>query len=190
MQVWTVLHAARCKDTKQKLCKKSRNPAHHHTTLLGYIFTTTACIDNRKKNLLKSSIFSTYPQNIVNVDPLTAEIRWRVWATLGHFSGFRILASSLHRRRAMQVNQTLHNVWPSPRLVHYIYTCPLKEFCQVQNLLCVQVLRYPILAALLYGTRAVGISPTLQRVIFTWQGGHAIQHWAVKLSSSIINKLT
>jgi len=35
--------------------------------------------------------------------------------------------------------------------VHYLYSfwrsCPLTEFCQAQNSLCVQVLRYPILAA-------------------------------------------
>jgi len=37
------------------------------------------------------------------------------------------------------------------------------EFCEVQNSLCVQVLRSPILAALLHGTRAVGVSQTLRR---------------------------
>jgi len=40
---------------------------------------------------------------------------------------------------------------------------PLTEFCRVQNSLCVQVLRSPILAALLHGTRAVGVSQTLRR---------------------------
>ena len=37
---------------------------------------------------------------------------------------------------------------------------PLTEFCQMQNSLCVQVLRSPILAALLHGTRAVRVSQT------------------------------
>ena len=37
---------------------------------------------------------------------------------------------------------------------------PLTEFCQVQNSLCVQVLRSPIFAALLHGTRAVGVNQT------------------------------
>jgi len=77
----------------------------------------------------------------------------------------------LHQRRSIEVSQTLHDVWPSPGLVHYVYTfseaCPLTEFCQmefcqVQNSLCVQVLRSPILAALLHGTRAVGVSQTLR----------------------------
>ena len=39
--------------------------------------------------------------------------------------------------------------------------CPLTEFCQVQNSLCVQVLRSPILAALLHDTRAPAASQTL-----------------------------
>jgi len=37
------------------------------------------------------------------------------------------------------------------------------EFCQLQNSLCVQVLRSPILAESLHGTLAVGVSQTLQR---------------------------
>jgi len=39
----------------------------------------------------------------------------------------------------------------------------LTEFYKVQNSLCVQVLRSPILADLLHGTRAVGVSQTLRR---------------------------
>jgi len=38
---------------------------------------------------------------------------------------------------------------------------PLTEFFQVQNLLCIQVLHSPILAALLHGTQAVGVCQTL-----------------------------
>ena len=53
--------------------------------------------------------------------PLTAEIGWRVWGTLANFNAFRVLASLLQRRRSMEVNQTLSDVWPSPELVHYIY---------------------------------------------------------------------
>jgi len=61
----------------------------------------------------------------------------------------------------------LHDVWLSPGLVHYIYIfggfCPLTEFYQVQNSLCVQFLHSPMLAALLHSTRAVAISQTLWR---------------------------
>jgi len=82
--------------------------------------------------------------------------------TPANFNAFRVLDSLLHRRRSVEVNRTLRDVWPSPEGLYTIYifggSCPLTEFCQVQNLLCVQVLRYPILAALLHGTRAVGVS--------------------------------
>jgi len=45
----------------------------------------------------------------------------------------------------------------------YIHCCPLTEFCPVQNSLCVQVLHSPILAALLHGIPAAGVSQTLRR---------------------------
>jgi len=38
----------------------------------------------------------------------------------------------------------------------------LMEFCPVQNSLCIQVLHSSILATLLHGTPAVGVSQTLQ----------------------------
>jgi len=42
----------------------------------------------------------------------------------------------------------------------YIFgvSCPLTEFCQMQNSPCIQVLRSPILTALLHSTRVVGAS--------------------------------
>jgi len=56
---------------------------------------------------------------------------------------------------------------PSPGLVRYVYnfggSYPLTEFCPVQISLYVQVLRSPILAALLHGTPAAGVSQTLRR---------------------------
>ena len=103
---------------------------------------------------------------MVNFGPLAAEIGSLVWGTPANFNGFRVLTSLLQRRHLTESNQTLHDVWPSPGLVHYIYTfggsCPVTEFCQVHNSLCVQVLRI-ILAALLHGTRVVGVSQTLRR---------------------------
>jgi len=39
----------------------------------------------------------------------------------------------------------------------------MTEFCPVQNSLYVQVLRSPVLAALLHGTAAAGVSQTLRR---------------------------
>jgi len=104
---------------------------------------------------------------MANFGPLTAEIGLPVWVTPANFNGFCVLPSLLQRRRSTEANQTLHDVWPSYGLVP-MYTffrglLPPDEFCQVQNSLYVQVLRSPILAALLHGTPAVGVSQTLQR---------------------------
>jgi len=49
--------------------------------------------------------------------PLAAEIGSGVWGTPANFNGFRVLPSSLQRRRLSEANQTLHDVWPSPGLV-------------------------------------------------------------------------
>jgi len=71
---------------------------------------------------------------MANVGTLTAEIGLPVWVTPAHFNGFRIFASLLQQRHWLEANQTLHDVWPSPGLIHYIDifggSCPLTEFCQ------------------------------------------------------------
>jgi len=85
----------------QKIAKKP--PAHHRTTLSGYIFAIKAYIDNRKK-LLNSNISSTCPHNMVNFGPLAAEICWRVWSTPSKFQrvsrlGFVTAPASLNGRQ-------------------------------------------------------------------------------------------
>ena len=139
---------------------------HHRTTLSGCIFASKARLDNRK-NLLNSNTSSTCIHNMANFGPLTAEIGLGVWGTPANFNGFRILPSLVQRRRSPEANETLHGVWPSPGLIHYVYifggSCPLTEFCPMQNSLDVQVLRSPILAALLHGTPAAGVIQTLRR---------------------------
>jgi len=50
--------------------------------------------------------------------------------------------------------------WAGTLYIHFWGCCPLREFCHMQNSLCIQVLHCPIFAALLYGTRAVGVSKT------------------------------
>jgi len=74
-----------------------------------------------EKKLLNSNISSTCPHNMTNFGPLTAGIGSVVWGTPANFKGFRVLPSLLQRRHSPEANQTLHDVWPYPALVHYIY---------------------------------------------------------------------
>ena len=97
MQVWKVLHAARCKCMTEKSRQKSPS-GHHPTTLSGHIVATKACIDNRK-NMLTSTISPTgptCPRNMVNFGPVAAEIVSLVWGTAANFNGFCVLAALLH----------------------------------------------------------------------------------------------
>ena len=148
MQVWNMLHTAHWKYRTQKWCKKSPS-AHHCTTLSGCIFAAMACIDNWEKNLLNSNMFSICLRNMANFGLLTAEIASGVWCTLANFNRFHLLALLLQRCHSLEANQTSHNVWLSPGLVHYIYIlqgyCPWRNFsmCKVHS---------PILAALLHGS--------------------------------------
>jgi len=118
------------------------------------------------KKLLNSNIFSRCFDNIANSGPLMDDMGCRVWSTSANFKRFRVLALLLQQPRSPEGDQTLHDAWPSPRLVHYLYIfsnfLPRTEFCQVQISLCVQVLRSPILATLLHGTPPVGISQILR----------------------------
>ena len=81
-----MLLGTRCKYRTQKSRQKSPS-GHHRPTSLGYIFATTAHIDNRK-NLLSSSISSRCLHNMVNFGPLTTEIGPVVWGTPANFNGF------------------------------------------------------------------------------------------------------
>jgi len=94
--------------------------AHHRTNFSGCIFVIKAYIENRKI-LLNNNISSTCPHNTVNFGPLTVEIDWWVWGTPANFNRFRVLASLLHRRCSTEVNQILHDVWPSSGLIHYVF---------------------------------------------------------------------
>jgi len=91
------------------------------------------------KNVKRQYLLHMSPQyhNMVNFGPLAADLGPVVWGTPANFNVVRILAALLQRRRSPEVNQTLHNVWPSPGLLQYICifggSCPLAEFCSVQN---------------------------------------------------------
>jgi len=54
-----------------------------------------------------------------DVGLLTADIGWLIWGTLANFTGFRVLASLLHR--STDVNQTL-DMFGRPLGWYTIYT--------------------------------------------------------------------
>jgi len=80
---------------------------------------------------------------MVNFGPLAPEIVSLVWGTPANFNNFRDLALLLQRRHSTEANQTLHNVWPSPGLVYYIYiyVIPNKE-CVPKHKLLVMDMRF------------------------------------------------
>ena len=88
MQVWNLLHAARCKYRTHKSRQKSPS-GHHRTTSSGYIFANKACIDNRKK-LVKQ-------QYLLHMSSLYGELRptsgWDRFVSLGHPCKFQLVWS-------------------------------------------------------------------------------------------------
>jgi len=65
---------------------KNSPSGHRRTNFSGYIFATKARIDNRKKNLLNSSVSPTCPHNMVNFRPTSG---WDLLASLGRPSTFQ-----------------------------------------------------------------------------------------------------
>ena len=66
-------------NTARKKSPKLRHLRHH--TTLSAISSQLRHISTIGKKVIKSNISSTYPQNMVNFDPLAAEIDCRVWGT-------------------------------------------------------------------------------------------------------------
>jgi len=113
-----------------------------------------------------------------------AEIVSSVWGTQANFNGFRVLSSLLQPRHSTEANQTLHDVWPSPGLVHYIYifggSCPVTEFCQVQHSLSVQVLRslfWQRYCTALQEWASAKLCGVNRGRTYIRQGGHHVGHW-------------
>jgi len=154
-------------NTESKNDAKKSPSAHHCITMSGYNFATKARIDNRK-TLVKQQ----YPPTSCQYGELQLTNGWGLLASLQHPSRYQrvshlgfVTAATLLKLNGSQPNfaRCLATSWAGT--VHYIYifsgSCPITEFCQVQNSLSVQVLR-SILAALLHGTRVMGVSQTLR----------------------------
>jgi len=98
---------------------------------------------------------------MANFSPLTADIYSGACGTPANFNGFRYCSDVAHRWPTK-----LHDVWPSPGLVHYIFIfgrllppdeiLPGAKFT-LRPSCCL------LFAALLHGTPAAGVSQTLRR---------------------------
>ena len=73
----------------------------------GYIFTTKARIDNRKKTFKQQYLLHMSPQYAELNGLVAAEIVLLVWSTLANFNVFRILAVLLRGTVVVGASQTL-----------------------------------------------------------------------------------
>jgi len=100
---------------------------------------------------------------------------WDLFGSLGHPSKFQPVSRLDFVTATTSLNGGQQNLagclavsWAGTLSTHFWRLLPLTEFCQLQNSLCAQVLRYPILAALLHDTRAAAVSQTLWRGTRNW----------------------
>jgi len=117
-----------------------------------------------EKKLVNSNIFPMCSHNMVNFVPLAAETGSLVWAPQQISTGFASwlrYCSDVAQRKPTNLGTMFGRLlgWYTI-IIHFGSSCPVTEFWQVQDLLCVQVLRSPILPSLLNGTRVVGVSQT------------------------------
>ena len=134
MQVWNVLHAARWNTGRKK------SPKIPH---LGIIAQHRRAISQQLRHISQIEKELVKQQYLPHMSSQYGELRstsgWDRFVSLigapqqiSNFNGIRVLASLLQRRRSAEADQTLHDVWPSPGLVHYIHIfggfCPVTEF--------------------------------------------------------------
>jgi len=147
-------------------CKEPPS-GHHRTTLSGYIFTSTACIDNRKKFVKQQYLLQMSSQ----YGELWSTNSWDPLASLGHpnnstgFAFWLPYCTDVVQVRSTKLCRMFGSLfgWYTKYIYIFEGSCTLTEFCQLQKSLCIQVLCSPILAALLHGTRAAAVSQTLWR---------------------------
>jgi len=109
------------KNTGRKNYAKNRHLgtiAQGCLSLSGYIFAIKACIDTRKK--------SVKHQFLIYMSLQYGELRptsgWDRFVSLGHPNKFQRVSRLGFVTAAKSLNgghQTLHDVWPSPGLIHY-----------------------------------------------------------------------
>ena len=161
---------------------------HHHIRVSDYIFATKACIDNRKKLVKKQYLLHMSSQ----YGELWPTNCWDRFGSLGHPSKFQRVSHLGFVTVSTSVNGDEPNFarylaisWASKLYIHFWGLLSPKEFCQVQDSLCVQHLHSPVLATLMHrGTLAVGMSQTLR-----WVQGMELRTFTPRyfLSSSIFS---
>jgi len=94
---------------------------------------------------------------------------WDLLGSLGHPNKFKwvsrlgfVTAPTSLNGGQPNFSQCLAISWAGTLYIHFWSSCPLMQFCQLQNSLRLQVLCSPILIALLHGTWAVSISQSLR----------------------------
>jgi len=149
-------------------CKQS--PKIHH---MGTVAQLCPAISLQPMHV--STIGKKTCQTAIHMSSQYGELRptsgWDLLVSLGHPSkfqpvsrlGFVTAATSLTGDQRSKLCATLGQLLGWCTIYTFWGSCPLTEFCQVQNSRYVQVLRSPILAALLQGTPAAGVSQTLRR---------------------------
>ena len=127
-----------------------------------------------EKNLLSVKTSSTWPRNMVNFGPPTAEIGSGVWGTQQISTGFASLlryCSDVPHRRPTKLCMMFGRFlgW------YTIYislggSCPLTEFYPVQNSLCVQVLRSPtsFIGSVTARHSSSGRQPNCGDILYLW----------------------
>jgi len=107
----------------------------------------------------------------MNFGSLTAESGWRVSGTQQISTGFAYwlrYCTNAAQRRSTKLCTMFGRLPGGYTIYTFLGVLALTEFCQVQNSFCVQVLRFPILAALLHCTREIGVIQTLRRGTRNW----------------------
>jgi len=168
MQVWNLLRAVRWKYRTQKNRQKLAIWAPSHNILSGSSLSTQRRHASTigKKLVKRQYLLHMSSQYMANFGPLTMRSVREFGAPQHILTGFatclRYCSDVAHRRPTKLC--TMYG-----RLLGWytIYTfsgaLARTEFCPVQYSLYVQVLRSPVLAALLHSNPAAGVSQTLRR---------------------------
>jgi len=136
MQFWSVLHVGCWKYRTQKW-RKNRH-LRTITQLCRAVSSQLRHVSTIGKELVKRQYLLYMSSQYAELPPING---WDLLASLGHpanFNGFRLLAALLQRRCLTEANQTLHDVWLFPGLLHYIYifggSCPQQNVdrCKIQ----------------------------------------------------------